>query len=336
VTVLVTGGSGLVGSHVVAALRAAGEPVRAIARPRAHALVASLGAAVVDGDVADAAAWHRAMADGSVRAIVHAAALVAPRAPFAEFERVNVGATRLAVAAAQAAGARLVHVSSVAVYGRTAYAAGRGAVGEDFPFQPLAERDFYARTKRAAEELVRLEAGRRPDLAAVAIRPNVIYGERDRLFTPRVIATVRRRFVPGIGAGTNSLSCVYAGNVADAILAALERGRPGFRAYNVTRDAGELLSQRAYFEAFADALGVRLRRIRVPVLAARAGLFAWNRWLRLRDPARYGGLAGAAVGFMIRDNPFDTRRITAELGWRPRYETRDAIARTVRTFVSAE
>jgi nucleoside-diphosphate-sugar epimerase len=309
-TVLVTGSTGLVGSHVVAALRAAGAPLRTFA-----------------GDVTDPDAWRRATA-GGVGGIVHAAALVAQRAPFAEFERVNVGGTRLAIAAARAAGARLVHVSSVAVYGRAeAYAAGRGGVTEDFPLQPIPARDFYARSKRMAEELVR-DSG----LAAVAIRPNVIYGERDRLFTPRLVRALRLGILPQIGPGTNHLSCVYAGNVAAAIVAALGAQRPGFRAYNVTADAPPALTQREFIGAFAEALGVRLRRIPIPILVARLGVRVWTGWLRFRDPARYAGLGGAAVGFIIGENPYSAARARAELGWVPPFDAQAAIRRAVAAF----
>lgn len=318
-TVLVTGGSGLVGSHVIEALRAAGVPVRALVR-RPEAVP---GAEPVVGDVTDPAAWRRAAT--GVRGIVHAAALVAQRAPFAEFERVNVGGTRLAIEAARAAGARLVHVSSVAVYGRTAaYAAGRGAVDEDFPFQPIPERDFYARTKRMAEELVRNSG-----LPAAAVRPNVIYGERDRLFTARLIRAVRLGIIPQIGPGTNHLSCVYAGNVAAAIVAALEAKRPGFRAYNVTGDAPPALTQREFFAAFAEALGVRLRRVPVPIILARLGAKLWTRWLRFQGPARYAGLGGAAVGFIVGENPYVAARAQQELAWRPTFDASQAIHRTV-------
>src|SRR5439155_975923 len=78
---------------------------------------------------------------------------------------------------------------------------------EDFPFQPIAAPDFYARSKRLAEDVVR-EAATHRDLDVVALRPTVIYGERDRLFTPRVIRAARLRVVPQIGPGTNRLSCV--------------------------------------------------------------------------------------------------------------------------------
>jgi nucleoside-diphosphate-sugar epimerase len=328
VTVLVTGGSGLVGSHVLEMLRGRGEPVRALVRSDSRPAVEALGAEPVIGDVTDADAWRRA--SSGVRAIVHAAALVAPRARFEEFDRVNVGGTRLATQTARTVGARLIYVSTVAVYGRSeAYAAGHGAVAEDFPFQPLPERDFYARTKRMADVLVQ-EMAARGGLSATLIRPNVIYGERDRLFTPRVIATLRRGFVPQIGHGMNHLSCVYAGNVASAIVAALDAPiKEGYRAYNVTQDAPPLLTQGEFFAAFAEVLGVRPRRLRIPISLAHIGVGLWGAVQRVVGPRRYAGLAGSAVSFVVGDNPYVTRRVRAELGWTPPFDPRSAIRRTV-------
>ncbi|MGH7529799.1 MAG: NAD-dependent epimerase/dehydratase family protein [Gemmatimonadales bacterium] len=331
-TVLVTGGSGLVGSHVIEALRARGEAVRALVRPSSRAPVAALGAEPVVGEVTDARAWTEAAA--GARAIVHAAALVAARATFAAFERVNVGGTRLAIAAARRSGARLVHVSSVAVYGRGAAAGHR--VAEDCAFQPLDARDYYARTKRMADDLVQAEAGR-GDLAAVAIRPNVIYGERDRLFTPRLIAALRRRVVPQIGPGNNQLSCVYAGNVAAAIVAALERGdSAGFRAYNVTHDAPPPLTQRQWVDAFAGALGVRIRRVAVPVELARVAMEVAHGWIRLWDRSRYAGLAPSAIWFLVGDNPYVDARAHHELSWTPPFDAASAIGRTARSFTAPD
>src|SRR5439155_337169 len=81
---------------------------------------------------------------------------------------VDVDGTRLAVAAARAAGARLIHISSVAVYGGSAaYPTTRERRDEDYPFQPIAETDFYARSKRMAESVVR-EAGMGREVEAVA------------------------------------------------------------------------------------------------------------------------------------------------------------------------
>ncbi len=326
-TVLVTGAAGLVGTHVLDALRARGEQPRALVREHSRAVVEAFGAEAVVGDVTDASTWERA--SRGVDAIIHAAALVASHDPFDEFTRVNVGGTRLAIATARRTGARLIHVSTVAVYGRAAvYAAGAQGVTEDYPLQPLPAADYYARSKRAAEQLVQDEAAR-GGLSVVAIRPNVIYGERDLLFTRRLIANLRRGFLPQIGAGTNHLSCVYAGNVASAILAALDApATPGFRAYNVTRDAPPPLTQREFFAAFAESSGSRPLRIPVPVPLIRSGVAVWSVVMRLLMPGRYTALGNSAMSFILGENPYSVERIRGELGWTPPFDTRTAILRS--------
>jgi nucleoside-diphosphate-sugar epimerase len=310
-------------THVLNALRARGERPRALVRDRARDVVAAFGAEAVVGDVTDPAAWQQAAT--GVRAIIHAAALVASHASFEEFTRVNVGGTGLAIETARRTGARLIHISTVAVYGRALRASG---ITEDYPFQPLPASDYYARSKRAAEQMVREEADR--GLSAVAIRPNVIYGERDRLFTRRLLANLKRGILPQIGPGTNHLSCVYAGNVASAILAALDApAKPGFRAYNVTRDAPPLLSQREFFDAFAKAAGLRPLRIPVPVMVIRIGIRLWTSAMRLALPGRYSALGNSAMSFILGENPYSIDRIRSELGWQPPIDTRAAIARSV-------
>ena len=322
-TVLVTGGSGLVGSHVIEALRSRGAAVRALVRPASRAAVERLGADPVPGDVTDPAAW-RAAAHG-VRGIVHAAALVQRRCNWERYVAVNVEGTRLAAQAAGAAGARLVHISSVAVYGGSgAYGVDPERRGEDSPFLPIAQSDFYARSKRLAEAVVRDAAG--GGLSAVALRPNVVYGERDRLFTPRLIRVVRCGVVPRIGPGTNRLSCVYAGNVAAAVVAALEAPVSDFRAYHVTSDAPPPLTQREFFAAFAAALGSRPRAIPIPVGLARVVMGV----LTSRTLAR------AAASFIIGENPYGDDRARSELAWRPPFTAQEAVGRTVRWFVKNE
>lgn len=333
-TVLVTGGSGLVGAHVIRALRDRGLAVRALVRPASRAAVAALGAEPALGDVTDAAAW-RAAARG-VSGIVHAAAWVAPHAPRDAFFAVNVGGTRQAIAAARESGARLVHVSSVAVYGRAyATAAGPGAVDEDFPFGPIWAHDYYAQSKRAAEDAL-WEESARGGFEAVAIRPDVIYGEYDRLFTPRVARLIRRGWVPQIGTGDNRLACVYAGNVARAIELALESPRAPGRAFNVTDDGPGAFTQRGLVDAFAAALGARPRRLRVSYPVARFATSLWARgrlWLR---PGAYPGLGGAAVRFLVADNPYTADRARRELGWTPVVAPADAVRRAVRWLAANE
>jgi len=327
VTVLVTGGGGLVGSHVIEALRARGIAVRALIldskNPATRRTVEALGAEPVIGDVTDPAAWRRAAA--GTRGVVHAAAFVQQRASFAAYEAVNVGGTQCAVTAAHEAGARLVHISSVSVYaGSSSYTPGPFTPRtEDFAFHPIADHDVYARTKRLGEAVVK-EAAEHGRVSAIVLRPNVIYGERDRLFTPQLLRAVRLGVVPSLGAGDNHISCIYAGNVAAAAVAALEAPPTagGFRAYNITVDRPPAYTERAFIAAFGEAAGVRVRRIRVPMA------FVWGLGLLQGKPR----MMRNAATFLTGENPYVADRARRELGWDPPYTTREAIRRTVAAF----
>ncbi|HYK11798.1 MAG TPA: NAD-dependent epimerase/dehydratase family protein [Gemmatimonadales bacterium] len=332
-TVLVTGGSGLVGGHVIRALRQEGTPVRALVRPASRHHVEGPGVEVVEGDVTDEPSWRRAAR--GVSGIIHSAALIAQRGTWSDFSKVNVGGTRLAVAAARAARVRLVHISSVAVYGRgNAYAAGAGGVDEEFRFGSIDGHDYYAHSKRESEQVVwdAVQAG----VDAVALRPNVIYGEGDRLFSPRVLAAIRHGVVPQVGAGTNHLSCVYAGNVAAAALLALRTPAARGRVFNTTDDGPERHTQRGFSDAFADALGIRVRRVRLPYPVARVAVDLWARWLMIRSPGRYSGVGASAVRFLAEENPFVSERARQELGWRPVTSPREAVRRTVNWLLENE
>jgi nucleoside-diphosphate-sugar epimerase len=128
---------------------------------------------------------------------------------------------------------------------------------------------------------------------------------------------------------------VYAGNVASAILAALDAPpEPGFRAYNVTRDAPPLLTQREFFAAFAEALGLRPLRIPVPVPLIRIGVKVWSVLMRLLLPGRYTALGNSAMSFILGENPYSVERIRSDLEWIPPFDTRTAITRSVREIKS--
>ena len=187
--IFLTGGSGLVGSHVTAQLRARGDTVLALARSDASARVlASLGAEVLRGDLGDAAALDRGVAGSD--ATVHAAAIVLGGTDWPAFHAANVAPTEALAGIAGRRGARLVHLSSVAVYGRrSTYAGGSNSVTEDFGLdQPVFPGDHYARSKREAEQALWRVAAT-TGLKAVALRPCVIYRRR----RPPVLAARRVR-----------------------------------------------------------------------------------------------------------------------------------------------
>ena len=82
-------------------------------------------------------------------------------------------------------------------------------------------------------------------------------------------------------------------------------------------------------DAFAAALGVRVRRVRVSYGVARFAADAWARWQMLVRPGRYPGIGGSAVRFLAGENPFVADRARRELGWRAVMAPREAVGRTV-------
>ena len=151
-TVLVTGGTGFVGSHAAAHLVASGRPVRLLVRDpgkvaRVPALRGTSGLEVVPGDVTDARSVDRALADCTH--VVHAAAHVSlAERDAGRAEDVNVGGTERVVGGAAARGIPSVHVSSVSVFG-----IGHDVITVDSPLSDA--RSSYTHSKVRAERAVR-------------------------------------------------------------------------------------------------------------------------------------------------------------------------------------
>jgi len=150
---LVTGGTGLLGSHIAEQLRRQGQPVRAICRKGSDtAFLSQIGAEIVHGDLTDADSLQRACV--GVDAVYHAAARVGDWGPWKDFVRVSIEGTRHVIeAAAKCNVRRLLHISSISAYGHPNEA---GLVlDESAPLGVDLHRwSYYSRAKVAAEGLI--------------------------------------------------------------------------------------------------------------------------------------------------------------------------------------
>jgi nucleoside-diphosphate-sugar epimerase len=317
-TALITGATGLVGSHIAERLLADGWNVRALVRNPAG--VGSALPAEVElraGDVLDAASF--AAAAQGAHTVFHAAANIIVRGGWESYRVTNIEGTRNAIAAASRAGARLLHVSSVAVYGSsTRYEAAKrgGRTDEETPLAPLPERAFYARSKRESEALV-LDAHRRGEVWAAAVRPCVVYGPRDRQFVPRLAKVLRLQLpVPLLRGGRTTFGVVHAANVADGAILAATSDSAGGKAYNLANDYD--VSVRRFFELAAEGLGLRTTFVPMPLWLARGGLRTVKSVMRALTGGRFSLVSGSAIDFVAEDNPFSSDRAKRELGWSPR------------------
>jgi 2-alkyl-3-oxoalkanoate reductase len=261
--VLLTGGSGFLGSHIADRLSAAGVEVRALVRRTSDTrhLSSLPGIKLVQGSLDDPTSLTEATR--GVRGIIHAAGLIkAMRSQ--DFARVNTRGTANLLAAARAACPnldRFVHVSSLAAMGPSKDGRPRP---EGSPPAPVTA---YGRSKLTAEERVRAASG---DIATVVVRPPVVHGPRDRE-TLAFFLAVKLGVLPLTGSPGSVLSMVYAPDCADVCVRALEADVASGSAFDVEDGVPETLETIiGHIEA---AMGTRVR-LRVPIPASALKLAA--------------------------------------------------------------
>jgi len=323
--VLVTGATGLVGSHLVERLIEQEDRVRALVRnPQRAEPLAHLGVEIIGGDLSDPASLREATEGSAV--VFHCAARVAlpyqgdPR----EIFKTNVEGTRRLLEASVHGGVRrFVFVSSVAVYGD----ADARLIRED---HPLAPKGPYAESKARSEELVR-EFQSRYGLETVILRPCVIYGPRDHNFLPQIFETFSRRRFPLVDGGRQPLDMVYVTDVAEAlILAGRTEGAAG-QIYNVTD--GETHTIRQLVELFGRLIDRPLRLIDVSYPIAYGFSAISYLWSKLRRPLEEPLLSPAGVRAMARPHHYDISKIRRELGYEPRIKLEEGLKEAIRWYL---
>jgi len=219
-TAFVTGGTGFVGINIVDALLKQGWAVTALHRAGADiGELKARGVALAEGNITDPASLARAIPK-DVDAVFHAAASLSMWSrKNAEQEAINVGGTRNIVEAALVAGAKkLIHTSSVSVYGLQP-----GRIDETAEKLGRTSWLGYQRTKFLAEEEVR--AGIERGLPATILNPCSIIGAHDRTGWARLIRMIAADALPGVPPGSCSFAPVRA--VAEAHVAAVDAGEVG-------------------------------------------------------------------------------------------------------------
>ena len=319
--VLLTGGSGFLGSYVAEQLAAEGHVVRALVRPRSDRGVLNKLARVefAPGALEDPATLRPAV-DG-VDAVVHVAGIVKARKPQDFFDVNTQGTKNLLDAAAARGGIRkFVYVSSLAAFGPSSD--GR-PLREDAEPRPVTN---YGRSKLEAERAVMAAADRMP---VAVIRPPMIYGPRDRE-TLAFFTSVKNRVLPLIGSAENTLSVVYASDCAAAIVRLVAAEGPSGRAFFL--DDGAIYTQREMALEVEKALGRRAWiRFALPMPVVKVAAAATQAW---------GAVSGTAQMLTLdKANELSQRHWVCsgdgarrELGWIPKVQWVQGVQEAVKWY----
>jgi dihydroflavonol-4-reductase len=323
VRVLVTGGTGFIGSHLVEALLAQGHEVRCLVRdPRRLGWISGLpSVTIVQGDMNE----PRSLLEGlrGVDQVYHVAGLTRARAA-REFFRVNGEGTRRLVHACLetvSGPRRLVYLSSLAAVGPMPMAT---ACAEDVLPRPVSP---YGRSKLEAEAAV---LGVRDRLHVTVLRPSVVYGPRDRGVL-EIARWVARGVLPMPAGPSRALSVCYVQDLVTALLAAGEARIPSGEIFHVAGEGAFTWVQVG--DALGDALGVHPTPLRIPLpilLALATGADAWA-WLTGRPQYFSRGKVREAAGHWV----CDTGKARRQLGVVLRVGLREGAALTVQGYREA-
>jgi len=322
---LLTGATGLLGSHIAAKLRAAGRDVRALVRPSSDTgFLDGIGVGKVVGDITDRDSLSAAL-DG-VQTVYHIAARVGDWGPWEDFVAVTIEGTRNMVEAAARAGVkRFLHISSISAYG---HPDGEGLVlDETAPLgYKLYKWSYYSRAKVEAEKVV-WAAHERGEVPVTVIRPSWLYGERDRASMPRLIGAIRAGKAKLIGDGANRLNLTYAGNEADGCILAAESPKAAGQAYNLCND-GEI-TQAEYLNKIAGNIGATPVTRKVPYKVAYSAAFLMELFGHMFGRKSPPLVTRYSVWLIGRRCFFSTEKITRELGYSPVVGYDEGISRAV-------
>lgn len=316
--VLITGGTGFIGSRLALRCREAGELVRVLApartppeRKRAQELIDG-GIEIADGSVTDDTVLDAAMKEVDV--VYHlAAAQHEANVPDTYFYNINVEGTRKVLSAAlDAHVSRVVHGSTIGVYGFRS----DGPVTDDSPLEP---DNIYGVTKLAGEHIAWEFAERMP---ISVVRISETYGPSDWRLLKLFRGVARGRFAM-VGAGTNLHHPIYVDDLVDALRCAATS--PHVPRQPMVLAGPDAVTTKDMIGSISSAVGRPAPRWRLPIspLLITARMFEAS----LQPFGIQPPLHRRRMNFFVKSFRFTCATARDAIGFRPRVAFADGAVR---------
>jgi nucleoside-diphosphate-sugar epimerase len=321
---LVTGATGLVGSHVAETARKRGIRTRALVRSNSPTFLDEWGVEKALGDVTDPKSLAAAL--NGVTVVVHCAAKVGDWGPIDGYREVNVRGLENLLQTSEASGTlkRFIHISSLGVY------EARDHHDTDETTPPnLTAIDGYTRTKAEAEQLL-LKHIREHRLPAVALRPGFIYGPRDRTVFPKLLGRLKSGSFAFLGSGDKLMNNTYVGNVVDAVFCAIEHDNAVGQVYNITD--GRLVSKKEFMGTIARLAGYPEPTKTVPIGVARALTTVLEGTWKMLGKTEAPILSQARLKMLGLNLDYSCDKARREIGYNPEISFERAMQMTIDWF----
>jgi nucleoside-diphosphate-sugar epimerase len=316
--VLVTGATGFVGGHLVERLLADGVHVSALVRnPRAAEGWVRRGVRVVVGALDDTDALARACE--SQHAVVHCAARALDVGPLSAFLQDNVEGTRAVAEAARVAGcARLVHLSTISVYGTSP----PPVVTEDTPLPDQSRAYPYGESKRRAEAAVWEVAAQ--GLPSVVVRVGSVYGPGSLQWTLRPAKLAKSRLgLVLVDGGRGLHNPVFIDDLIEGLVLAMEHPAAVGGTFNMT--SGQPVTYREFFAHYVRMVrGTEEGMVSLDRRAAMA--LAWGMEQAGRVTGRPVPITRIAVKLLCRRSAVSCDHAARTLGYAPAVGLQEGMA----------
>ncbi len=314
--VAVTGAGGSLGHALVSRLVAGGFTVKCLVRNQEDAsAVKRLGGVPLLGDVRNPSTLEPLVQGCSV--VYHLAAWIPGVGAGGRktAEEVNVAGTANVVRLAAENGCRrVVHASSIAVYGPET----SGVVTEANPTRAVG--DPYGITKIQGEQIAALEA-QRHGIELTILRPTMIYGPGSPSWTVAPFEAIARGLPVVLGDGEALLDAVYVDDVAQAFELAGFNPEAAGQVFIV---GNESVTWNVFMGAYARMAGTRLRRLPVPIARLGLRLASFASRLFLGNPMTVPEM----VGVMTSRSTFSSEKARTMLMYRPEVNLAEGMRRT--------